>query len=204
MKNLFKKLKEKMQTNGIFYIFINAMISALVSITVSWIFAWFLPSKDITVSNVPHKKLTCTWHYCQPLIIKNTNDNRLKITYDNKEIQDPYIYSITIENTGNQAILNEEFVKEFYINFEESSNILSANISTSSNQYIFDDLKKKSYIKDNNLIIPDFFLNPEDYFTVQIITDKQSKKLHYGYLIENLTDVEFINPPPQIVRKKKN
>ena len=93
-------------TNWLKQNIITIIVSAIVSSLVAWGFSWFLNSPSVKVSNLPQKELTCTLNYLQKLITKNTNDDSFKIMYDDKEVTDPYIFSITISNTGDYAIEN--------------------------------------------------------------------------------------------------
>ena len=115
-------------TNWLKQNIITIIVSAIVSSLVAWGFSWFLNSPSVKVSNLPQKELTCTLNYLQKLITKNTNDDSFKIMYDDKEVTDPYIFSITISNTGDYAIENEDFKKAFSIDFTGSSKIIKASI----------------------------------------------------------------------------
>ena len=185
MKNIVMWIKKHQIVSG----FIWAIIGGLVS----WVLAWILISPPVEVSNLPQKELTCTLNYSQKLITKNTNDDSFKIMYDDKEVTDPYIFSITISNTGDYAIENEDFKRAFSIDFAGSSKIIKASIIEADNKDIWDEVLSNSSIDGTELVFSDFFLNQGESFTMSIITNQKPTKINYSPRIEGIPSITLVN-----------
>lgn len=185
MKNIVTWIKKHQIVSG----FIWAIIGGLVS----WVLAWILISPPVEVSNLPQKELTCTLNYSQKLITKNTNDDSFKIMYDDKEVTDPYIFSITISNTGDYAIENEDFKRAFSIDFTGSAKIIKASIIEADNKDIWDEVLSNSSIDGTELVFSDFFLNQGESFTMSIITNQKPTKINYSPRIEGIPSITLVN-----------
>ncbi len=184
--------------------FIPMIISAIISALCGWMINWILPASPVKASNIPKKEITCTLNYYQKLITKNISDDNFKIIYNNEEVSDPYIFNITITNTGNYAIQNEDFKKEFSINFEGSNKIINASVDKSSNDDICDEIIQNSRTEGTKIIITNFFLNPNETFTLSIITDKKPTAVKYDSRIKDTSNLELINTPAEKVEKIKS
>lgn len=169
------------------------VIGGLIGAILGWGISWIFPSKPVEVSNLPEKELTCTLNYSQKLIQKKTNDSRLEIMYDGDNIQSPYVYSITIKNSGNYEITNEDFKDNFIVKFEGCNKIVNAEIINSSKKAVYDELLNNSKIEEKNLVITDFFLNPREEFTINVITDGMPKKIFYDYRIAGISELDLVN-----------
>lgn len=185
MKNIVMWIKKHQIVSG----FIWAIIGGLVS----WVLAWILISPPVEVSNLPQKELTCTLNYSQKLITNNTNDDSFKIMYDDKEVTDPYIFSITISNTGDYAIENEDFKRAFSIDFTGSASIIKASIIEADNKDIWDEVLSNSNIDGTELVFSDFFLNQGESFTMNIITNQKPTKINYSPRIEGIPSITLVN-----------
>ena len=91
-------------------------------------FAVYVSKQAVEARNIPRKELTCILNYSQKLITRNTSDNDFKVFYKDIEISDPYIFSITIQNTGDYAIANDDFKSDFSINMLDCNKIISASV----------------------------------------------------------------------------
>ena len=169
--------------------------SMIVSALVGWLVSWILPSQPVIASNVPQKELTCILNYSFNLIQKRTSDNKLQITYDGKVVDDPHVFSISIQNTGSLAISNEDFKQEFVIWFHDCGAILSAQVSKSSSQHVTDEILLNSRIDGEKLFISDFFLNPDESFSISVITDKASSGITYDARISDISSLTLRNSP---------
>lgn len=100
------------------------LISMIVGALISWLLQWSLPSKAVDVRNLPHKELTCTVDYSSQMVTRDILDEHLQVFYDGEEVKSPVINSITIENTGDRSILNEDFKEAFSIQLSGSKRII--------------------------------------------------------------------------------
>lgn len=99
----------------------HIIFSMLLSAFVGWALCLLLPSKPVSVDSLPPKELTCTLNYSHRLIKKGTSDQKLQILYDGQIVDDPRMFDITITNTGDFAITNDDFKESFIIEFERRS-----------------------------------------------------------------------------------
>ena len=99
------------------YLGLTIIISAIVGAIFSWAVTWILPSRDVTASNIPQKELTCTLAYSYPMIARKSSDNKLQLLYDGEPVNAPYVYGITIANTGAYAVTNDDFKDPFLLIF---------------------------------------------------------------------------------------
>lgn len=146
---------------------------------------------------IPPKELTCTLNYGKPLFIRMTNDSDFKILFKDSEVKTPFLYSITIENTGGTPILNEDFTKPLTIDFEKSNGIVEASIIESSNQQLWDEFLEKTSIQGTTLSIHDLFLNQGEACTINIITDGKPDSIRYNQRTVGMPNLTIRNTPAE-------
>ena len=139
------------------HVIISMVISGFIGALIGWGFNWILPAKPVVADNMPKKELTCVLDYTQKLVSKNAKDDMLKVVYNGVEVTEPYLVSITITNTGDYAIDNEDFKKDFSIDFTGSNRIVIAKVVKSSNQAVWDEILSNSRFEETELIITDFY-----------------------------------------------
>ena len=172
---------------------ISSIIWAIVGAIISWGLSWLLPSSPITAKNIPQKELTCTLNYVHNLVSINTNDKDFKIIYKDTEIKSPYVANITIKNTGDYAINNDDFKSEFSIDIKGGNQIIKASLIKADNKDIWDEILNKSSIINSQLIFSDFFLNPNEEFTISIITDQKPETIIYNARIAGISNLNLVN-----------
>ena len=96
--------------------------SSIVGALISWGISWVLPSPDVNINNIPQKELTCTLDYSYPMLITKSSDSRLQILYDGKSVKSPFVFGITISNTGKYAVCTDCGKRLFKV--DESLNII--------------------------------------------------------------------------------
>lgn len=104
---------------------IISIVSLIVGALLSWVVAFVMPAKPVDLSKNSKSDLTCTLEYVRGLVTKRTADNRFKIVFEDKEVENPYILDISIKNTGSHAIKEEDFRDDFVIAIEGGAMILS-------------------------------------------------------------------------------
>ncbi len=184
---------------------VSAILLAIITaIVVDWPAGWLLPSKPVEVSNWPKKEITCKFNYCQKLFDKHTKDERFKITFDNVEVNEPYVYSITVMNTGEYAVDNNDFKRQFTIDFKGCDKIIAASVYRTTNKDILDEILEKSQFVNTELKINDFFLNPQESFTINIITEKRAQSIIYSPRIKDVPNLTLINEPEENQKDRRN
>ncbi len=179
------------------YLGLTIIVSAIVGALVSWGVNWILPSQNVTINNIPKKELTCTLDYSYPMIARRTSDNRLEILYDGKPVKAPYVYSITITNTGAYAITNEDFKDYFSVNFLGSNQIINAQIVRSSNGAILDEVLSNAKLDGTKLTIMDFYLNTAESFGIYLIIDGKPNIISYHSRISGISELTLRNTPKE-------
>ena len=175
------------------YLGLTVIISAVVGGIISWGLSWVLPSQDVTAANIPKKELTCTLDYSYSLLSKNASDSKLQISYGGNTVNLPFVCSITIENTGEYAITNEDFKDNFSMEFVGSKQIVNAQIVESTNKQIFDELLSNAQFDGIKLTITDFYLNIGESFTIYVITDGKPDTIHYSSRISGISELVYRN-----------
>ena len=196
MKQKILKLRKK-------YFGLSMILSAIIGAVLSWIIGWIFPSKKVEVSNLPQKELTCTMDYSYPIIVRKNGDDRFKIMFDGLEITNPYFFSITVLNSGNNSVLNEDFKKSFSVDFSGCKGIVNAQVARSTNSMISDEVLSNSEFNGTVLTITDFFLNPSESFTIYVITDGKPDAIYYGSRIADVGELIIRNKPKETIDQRK-
>lgn len=186
MKQKIRKLVKE-------YLGLKVIIAAIVGALFSWGILWVLPSNKVDVGNFPQKELTCTLDISYQMMIRKSSDNRFRIMFDGKEVKNPYAYNITILNSGKYSISNEDFKQPFTIDFIGCNGIVNAQIVESTNAMVWEEVLSKAEFDGNILTISDFFVNPNESFTMYIITDGQPDIIRYGSRIADVDDLIIRN-----------
>lgn len=176
---------------------LTSIITLIVGAIIGWAVTWILPSRDVTVSNIPQKELTCTLDYYYPMITRRSSDNRLQLLYDNMPINAPYAYGITVSNTGAHVVTNEDFKDTFSINFSGSSQLVYAQIIRSSNGAITEEVLSNSKIDGTTLSITDFYLNIGESFEIYLIVDGKPDVINYHSRISDISTLTLRNTPKE-------
>lgn len=181
----------------------SLLATALLGSFVSWGLSWIIPSPRVSVDNFPQKELTCTLNFGFPLALQVTKDEDFQILFKDKEVEEPWIYNITIENTGEQPILNEDFAKPLTIDFEESTSVIKATIIEASNRDLWDEFLGKSSIDGTVLSIEDILLNQGESITLNIFTEGAAGNINYNQRTIGLSNFILKNTVSENVEKIK-
>ncbi len=197
MRGKFRAIEAKVISTIKNHWFISILVSGLIGAILSWGISWILPSRSVKVENLPRKELTCTLDFYYQMITKRVADTELQVFYGDQEVDAPYIYSISIENTGEYSISNEDFKAPFSINFLGSNRIVQARVSKSSNQSLTNEVLTNAKFQGTTLTIEDFFLNVNESFTVYIISDGKPDTIVYSARIADVSEVILKNTPKE-------
>ena len=179
-------MKQKIKSLVKEYLGVKVIIAAIVGALFSWGILWILPSNKVDVGNFPQKELTCILDISYQMMIRKSSDNRFQIMFEGKEVKNPYAYNITILNSGKYSISNEDFKQPFTIDFIGCNGIVNAQIVGSTNAMVWEEVLSNAEFNGNILTISDFFLNPNESFTMYIITDGKPDIIQYGSRIADV------------------
>lgn len=188
-----KQVKRKIIASVKKHLGITMIVSAVLGAIISWAASWLLPSSPVEVTNLPQKELTCTLDFFSPMVLRRVSDQRLQLVYNGAVVDNPYFYSITINNTGKYAITNADIKENFTIQMIDSKRIIQAQIINASNQAVTDEVLANANYSGTNFAITDFFLNPGESFTVNIITDGKPEYINYHYRIADISQLVLKN-----------
>lgn len=179
------------------YLGLTIIMSAIVGAIFSWAVNWILPSPDVTASNIPQKELTCTLDYVYPMITRKSSDNRLQLLYGGEPVSAPYVYGITVANTGAYAVTNEDFKDDFAINFHGSSQLVYVQVVKSSNGAITEEVLSNARVDGITLSITDFYLNSDESFEIYLIVDGKPDTINYHSRISGISQLILRNAPKE-------
>lgn len=171
----------------------SLILTATISWFIGWGLSWIVPSPSVAVDNFPQKELTCTLNSGFPLILQITEDEDFQILFKDKEIKEPWVYNITIENTGEQPILNEDFAKPLSIDFEESAGVIKATIIEASNRDLWNEFLEKSSIDGTVLSIQNILLNQGESITFNVFTEAAAGNINYDQRTVGLSELILKN-----------
>ena len=163
----------------------------------NWGLSWVVPSPSVEVNNFPQKELTCTLNSGFPLFQWVAEDDDFEIFYKGEVVKEPWIFNITIKNTGDQPILNQDFVKPLTIDFQKADEIIKASIIESSNEDLWNEFLKNTSIQDTSLNIHDLFLNPGEECTINVITEGKPSNIRYSQRTVGMTHLTIKNSPQE-------
>ena len=164
------------------------VISFLVAIGSICITIW-ISKQPVTL---PQKELSCITSNSKSLVLMLESNSNLKLLYGEREVSNPCITSIIIQNTGAYAVTNEDFLQPFLISFDGNNEILAVNIGECSNSYIKDEVLNNSEFSNQKLIIDDFFLNQGEMFTVDIISDGGIPLIKFDTRINGISSLNLV------------
>lgn len=137
-----------------------SLMSILSAIVIGIFTAW---------TSIIRKKLTCQLISLNEIVnLRDSNiDKNLKVVYGTKEVENPVLIEIAIENLGNKPIVEENFRSNLVIEFPDKLEVLETEcIFEESKQY-----EIKPVIGENRKIItfPKFLLNSGKCVTLKIV-----------------------------------
>lgn len=168
------------------------LLGAILGAFASWGWGWIFPSKPVIASNIPQKEITCTLNYSQWMVRRLSKDQKLQIMYDGAEVENPYLYDITVHNSGTIEISNEDFKDSFVIAFRGCGKVLSAQVHSSSNQAVNNEILSNATIEGENVVFSDFFLNPNETFSITVITDQCAEGITYRSRISGMSSENMV------------
>ena len=185
----------------------------LVSLILGGLIGYIISKQPVTVSNFPEqqkKEISYIINYSKSLLMKSeySDNSKLKIHYEDIEVTNPYLINLTVKNTGDYEILNDDFQAPLTISL--GAKILECEISNSSNDYILEEVSKNSKIEDTKFIISDFLLNPNEQFTLTFIIDNNLydpftavSKVSYDYRINGISEFSKESILAEVVEELK-
>ena len=123
--------------------------------------------------------------------VKSEVQNKIKIYYENKLVENVHLLLIRIINNGNQSISIGDFAKRIDINLGNNLNILTCEILR---QYP-DNLDINVIKMVDSIEIEPLLLNPKDNFTIKILLSDYKENFEVSARIEGISKIEVYKEP---------
>ena len=123
--------------------------------------------------------------------VKSEVQNKIKIYYENKLVENVNLLLIRIINNGNQSISIGDFAKRIDINLGNNLNILTCEILR---QYP-DNLDINVIKMVDSIEIEPLLLNPKDNFTIKILLSDYKENFEVSARIEGISKIEVYEEP---------
>jgi hypothetical protein len=123
----------------------------------------FPPKRRLTLSELPPAPL---------LADESASAAGVKVTYQGRELADPYVTTLSVENTGKHAINEDQFSKGRAITVDLGTPIraiLKTSVVPGSNAEYF------HKVDGNSLLLGPDLLNPGQSVIIQALTERQPK-----------------------------
>lgn len=144
--------------------FVGALIALLAIPAAYWIYLLQRKRKELSFGVLSHRRL---------LSISDELSSRVTVSLDGSPVGNVHLIVIGVKNSGNQPILEGDFVRPFRVIFGAETKLLSADVvkQTPSN------LGASFNIDPAFLQLSPLLLNPGDYFVVQLLISAPELKV---------------------------
>ena len=129
------------------------------------------------------------------LTVKEKLEGKIKVFYNEQEVQNVKFFQIKILNSGNTCIPSSDYERplKFFLDNNTKSKVLSAEIIESEPKSLITSLN----VSENEIIIQPVLMNRKDFIIIKIILSDVQKSLDDLFLVDGrIKDVKNI--------KKKN
>ena len=116
-------------------------------------------------------------------------EDKIKILFEGDSVKNVHLILLKISNNGNVSILPSEFLKNITISFDNSTRILSAEISEKKPHSIEAILT----IDGTELIISPSLWNSGDTITIKSLVSEFNEKIHVSGRIVGIKDINLSN-----------
>lgn len=128
------------------------------------------------------------------LTTKEKIEGKLKILYEDREVQNVKFFEIKIINSGNVGIPATDFEKPIKIKFSETSKILSCEVIENSPN----SLDTKVILSEAEISIEPLLINSKDYFILKaIVSDIESEDFKINARIKDVKEVKRLDESNQ-------
>lgn len=144
----------------------------------------FQDKKELTIQEAQYNFLT------RNEIDESDVNQHIQVYYDGKEIYDPHVIKVTISNTGNQEIIEDDFRSDkFEISFNENVILYDASVSNATPSNVQEEIILSLQTQNNCLLINPFLLNTNESFTLSLITNQETD-IFYNFRIAGISNTK--------------
>lgn len=164
--------------------YMTIIILIVTIIATFWVSSHFQDKKELTIQESQYNFLT------RNEIDGSDVNQHVQVYYDGKEIYDPYVIKVTIKNTGNQEITEEDFrSNNFDICFNPNVILYDASIANAVPSNIREEIILNLEAQNNRLHINPFLLNAGESFTLSLITNQETD-IFYNFRIAGISNTK--------------
>lgn len=117
----------------------------------------------------------------------------LQIFIDGNQIKDPVFSTLEITNNGSKPIVTSDFESDIYLKLKNSSKIIRAKVTKVDPA----DLEITLKSDENSASIKPLLLNPNDKFTISILTSGEIPEFSPQSRIAGISSIKFNNQLPE-------
>lgn len=126
--------------------------------------------------------------------VKSEVQNKIKIYYENKLVENVHLVSIRIINSGNQPISIDDFARPISIQLGSNTNILTSEVLGLNPK----DLDVSILKMQNSVEIQPLLLNPNDSLTLNILISDYRGGLEVSARVRGISNIEIYRKPESI------
>lgn len=121
--------------------------------------------------------------------VEDTVRKKLKILFNQKEVKQIYLNTVTLLCSGNEPIRSADYESPIAVNFGTGVEILSAEIVKPSQRC----LEPSIEIENESLILAPILMNHGDRIDLKVLTESRPKKTEIGARIAGVDEIKAIN-----------
>lgn len=126
--------------------------------------------------------------------VKSEVQNKIKIYYENKLVENVHLVSIRLINSGNQPISIEDFARPINIKLGSNTNILTCEVLEKNPK----DLDIVISKMQNSVKIQPLLLNPNDSLTLNILLSDYRGGLEVSARVRGISNIKVYREPESI------
>lgn len=111
---------------------------------------------------------------------------RIKIYFDDEEIEQVHLVEVKIENTGNVPVLSEDFEEPLMVELGEDAHPLTAEVTETKPA----DLNVKAVAYKTGAVIAPLLLNPGDAITLKIFARNLKNEARISHRVVGISEIE--------------
>ncbi len=162
--------------------YMTIVVLIITIIATFWVTSHFQDKKELTIQESQYNFLT------RNEIAESDVNQHIQVYYDGKEIYDPYVIKVTIKNTGNQEITEDDFRSDYFdICFNPNVILYDASIANAVPSNIREEIILNLETQNNRLRINPFLLNVDESFTLSLITNQETD-IFYNFRIAGISN----------------
>lgn len=127
--------------------------------------------------------------------VKTEVQNKIKIYYENKLVENVYLVSIRLINSGNQPISIDDFARPINIQLGSNTKILTCEVLEQNPK----DLDVSILKMQNSFEIQPLLLNPNDSLTLSILLSDYREELEVSARVKGVRNIETYSEPQPLL-----